>query len=177
MALPLPVMATLYRLAGQLFSDLTDKNYFYLFEDKSFITAKALNMAIPGGPKFEPLHRDMDKADEDWNEFNDVNKLIIRHANRTEYKVAFPFLYNNAPARRACARAPVPPSDGHVHQDGGPGSARILLRPADPPHRRPYRSSARGAAGSAALGRAGAPRRHAATTRRRRPGAFYFDPV
>ena len=60
--LPLPIMATLYRLAGQLLSDLTDKNYFYLFEQKSFFTAKALNMCIPGGPKFEPLYRDMDKA-------------------------------------------------------------------------------------------------------------------
>lgn len=47
-------------------SDLTDRNYFYLFEKKSFFTAKALNMCIPGGPKFEPLFRDMDKADEDW---------------------------------------------------------------------------------------------------------------
>jgi hypothetical protein len=36
-----------------------DKNYFYLFELKSFYTAKALNMAIPGGPKFEPLYRDI----------------------------------------------------------------------------------------------------------------------
>jgi pre-mRNA-processing factor 8 len=68
-------------------SDLTDRNYFYLFESKSFFTAKALNMCIPGGPKFEPLFRDMDKADEDWNEFNDINKLIIRSPLRTEYKV------------------------------------------------------------------------------------------
>jgi hypothetical protein len=44
-------------------------------------------MCIPGGPKFEPLYRDMDKADEDWNEFNDINKLIIRSPLRTEYKV------------------------------------------------------------------------------------------
>ena len=99
--LPLPIMANLYRLAGQLMSDLTDKNYFYLFEQKSFFTAKALNMCIPGGPKFEPLHRDMDKADEDWNEFNDINKLIIRNALRTEYKVAFPYLYNNRPRKVA----------------------------------------------------------------------------
>ena len=98
---PLPIMATLYRLAGQLLSDLTDKNYFYLFEQKSFFTAKALNMCIPGGPKFEPLYRDMDNADEDWNEFNDVNKLIIRSALRTEYKVAFPYLYNNRPRKVA----------------------------------------------------------------------------
>ncbi|CAL6329921.1 unnamed protein product [Bathycoccus prasinos] len=97
--LPLPEMATLYRLAGQLLSDLTDKNYFYLFDHKSFFTAKALGMGIPGGPKFEPLFKDSDAADEDWNEFNDINKLIIRSAIRTEYKVAFPYLYNNRPRR------------------------------------------------------------------------------
>jgi len=56
-------------------------------------------MAIPGGPKFEPLFKDSDAADEDWNEFNDINKLIIRSAIRTEYKVAFPYLYNNRPRR------------------------------------------------------------------------------
>src|SRR5436309_214043 len=47
-------------------------------------------------PKFEPLFRDED-PDEDWNEFNDINKIIIRHHIRTEYKIAFPFLYNNRP--------------------------------------------------------------------------------
>jgi pre-mRNA-processing factor 8 len=51
-------MSNLYRLAGQLLSDLVDDNYFYLFDPKSFFTAKALNVAIPGGPKFEPLFRD-----------------------------------------------------------------------------------------------------------------------
>ena len=80
-------MSNLYRLAGQLLSDLTDRNYFYLFDNNSFITAKSLNMCIPGGPKFEPLYRDMDTRDEDWNEFNDINKLIIRSPIRTEYKV------------------------------------------------------------------------------------------
>ncbi|OUS43523.1 NUC071 domain-domain-containing protein [Ostreococcus tauri] len=101
--LPLPVMGNLHRLASQLLSDLTDKNYFYLFDHKSFFTAKALGMCIPGGPKFEPLFRDMDRADEDWNEFNDINKLIIRSALRTEYKVAFPYLYNNRPRKVALA--------------------------------------------------------------------------
>jgi pre-mRNA-processing factor 8 len=62
--LSIPIMATLYRLANQLLSDLTDRNYFYLFDKKSFFTAKALNMAIPGGPKFEPLFRDMDNDEE-----------------------------------------------------------------------------------------------------------------
>eukprot|EP00884_Botryococcus_braunii_P011285 jgi/Botrbrau1/20157/Bobra.0173s0058.1 len=97
--LPLPTMATLYRLAGQLLSDLTDLNYFYLFNTNAFITAKSLNLCIPGGPKFEPLYRDMDTRDEDWNEFNDINKLIIRSPIRTEYKVAFPYLYNNRPRK------------------------------------------------------------------------------
>ncbi|KAJ1558331.1 Pre-mRNA-processing-splicing factor 8 [Nowakowskiella sp. JEL0078] len=95
--LDLPIMSTLYRLAHQLLSDLTDPNYHYLFDAKSFFTAKALNMAIPGGPKFEPLHRDIDTSDEDWNEFNDINKIIIRHPIRTEYKIGFPYLYNSVP--------------------------------------------------------------------------------
>lgn len=56
--LALPQMATLYRLANQLLTDLVDENFFYLFDPKSFFTAKALNMAIPGGPKFEPLIKD-----------------------------------------------------------------------------------------------------------------------
>lgn len=46
--LSLPIMATLHRLAGQLLSDLSDRNYFYLFDMESFFTAKALNMCIPG---------------------------------------------------------------------------------------------------------------------------------
>ena len=101
------MMATLYRLANQLLSDLPDDNYFYLFDLKSFFTAKALNVAIPGGPKFEPLVKDLNMwvyyyslapcffSDEDWNEFNDINKVIIRAPIRTEYRIAFPFMYNN----------------------------------------------------------------------------------
>ena len=96
--LDVPIMSTLYRLAGQLLSDLLDRNYWYLFQRESFFTAKALNLAIPGGPKFEPLYRDTVGLDEeDWNEFNDINKIIIRHQLRTEYRIAFPFLYNSRP--------------------------------------------------------------------------------
>ena len=95
--LSMPQMATLYRLANQLLTDLVDDNYFYLFDLKSFFTAKALNMAIPGGPKFEPLVKDANTQDEDWNEFNDINKIIIRQPVRTEYRIAFPYLYNNMP--------------------------------------------------------------------------------
>lgn len=56
--LPLPIMSNLYRLANCLLTDLVDDNYFYLFDLKSFFTAKALNVALPGGPKFEPLVKD-----------------------------------------------------------------------------------------------------------------------
>ena len=91
--LPVSIQANLFRLANQLLSDITDKNYFYLFDKKSFFTAKALGLAIPGGPKFEPLYREDEQDDEDWNEFNDVSKIIVRHQIRTEYRVAFPFMY------------------------------------------------------------------------------------
>ncbi|KAM7446265.1 Pre-mRNA-processing-splicing factor8 [Porites harrisoni] len=93
----LPIMSTLYRLGNQLLTDLVDDNYFYLFDLKAFFTAKALNVAIPGGPKFEPLVRDVNLHDEDWNEFNDINKIIIRQPVRTEYRIAFPYLYNSLP--------------------------------------------------------------------------------
>ena len=39
--------------------------------------------------------KDVNAGDEDWNEFNDINKIIIRQPIRTEYRIAFPYLYNN----------------------------------------------------------------------------------
>ena len=75
--LNVPMLSTLYRLSGQLMSDLLDKNYFHLFDKKAFFTAKALNLAIPGGPKFEPLFRDMEADDDDWNE---VSSLCVGRA-------------------------------------------------------------------------------------------------
>ena len=57
--LSIAIMGNLYRLSNQLLSDIQDQNYFYLFDKKSFFTSKALNQAIPGGPKFEPLDRDI----------------------------------------------------------------------------------------------------------------------
>ncbi len=95
--LSLPQMATLYRLSHQLLSDLVDKNYFHMFDLNSFLTAKALNVAIPGGPRFEPLYKDVDPNDEDFGEFNAIDRIIFRAPIRTEYRVAFPFLYNSLP--------------------------------------------------------------------------------
>ena len=99
--LPTPVMSCLYRLAGPLVSThLLDPNHRHLFHLPEFLTAKALNIAIPGGPKFEPLYRDVqEKEEEDWNEFNDVNKIIIRHPIRSEYRIAFPHVYNSRPRK------------------------------------------------------------------------------
>ena len=76
-SLALPVMANLYHPGPTLLSDRPDNNASYLVDKKLFFTAKVLNMAIPGGPKFELLYRDMDTFDEDWNEFNNINKVII----------------------------------------------------------------------------------------------------
>ncbi|KAI9849388.1 MAG: pre-mRNA-splicing factor 8 [Thelocarpon superellum] len=95
--LTLPQMATLYRLSHQLLSDLVDKNYFHMFDLNSFLTAKALNVAIPGGPRFEPLYKDIDPNDEDFGEFNAIDRIIFRAPIRTEYRVAFPYLYNSLP--------------------------------------------------------------------------------
>ena len=95
--LTLPQMATLYRLSHQLLSDVVDSNYFHLFDKESFFTAKALNVAIPGGPRFEPLYKDVDPNDEDFGEFNAIDRIIFRAPIRTEYRVAFPYLYNSLP--------------------------------------------------------------------------------
>ena len=95
--LSLPQMATLYRLSRPLLSDLVDKNYFHMFDINSFQTAKALNVAIPGGPRFEPLYKDVDPNDEDFGEFNAIDRIIFRAPIRTEYRVAYPFLYNSLP--------------------------------------------------------------------------------
>ncbi|RDW57553.1 U4/U6-U5 snRNP complex subunit PRP8 [Aspergillus mulundensis] len=95
--LDLPQMATLYRLSHQLLSDVVDQNYFHMFDLNSFFTAKALNVAIPGGPRFEPLYKDIDPNDEDFSEFNAIDRIIFRAPIRTEYRVAYPFLYNTLP--------------------------------------------------------------------------------
>ncbi|GKU15308.1 unnamed protein product [Fusarium langsethiae] len=95
--LTLPQMATLFRLSRPLVSDVVDKNYFYLFDLKSLLSAKALNVALPGGPRFEPLYKDIDPNDEDFGEFNAIDRIIFRNPIRTEFRVAYPYLYNSLP--------------------------------------------------------------------------------
>jgi pre-mRNA-processing factor 8 len=95
--LTLPQMATLYRLSTALVSEVKDKNYFYLFELQDFLTAKALNVALPGGPRFEPLYKDVDPNDEDIGEFNAIDRIIFRNQVRADFRVAYPYLYNSLP--------------------------------------------------------------------------------
>ena len=52
-------MANLYHLSLLLLSDQPDPDTSYPFARKAFFMATALNIAIPGGQKFEPLYRDM----------------------------------------------------------------------------------------------------------------------
>lgn len=88
-------MANLHRLSTPLLSEVVDNNYYYLFDKKSFFTAKALNNSIPGGPKFEPLYPH--EEEEDFNDFNLIDRVIFRTTIKTEYRVAFPHLYNSRP--------------------------------------------------------------------------------
>lgn len=99
---PLSTMSTLFRLSRQLVGDYVDPNSRYLFDLASLFTSKALNETIPGGPRYEPLFRDAN-PNEEWNEFNDINKVIIRTPISTEYRVAYPFLYNNRPRKVSVA--------------------------------------------------------------------------
>ncbi|KAI1818795.1 pre-mRNA processing splicing factor 8 [Poronia punctata] len=95
--LTLQQMATLHRLSRPLLSDKVDQNYFYLFDLKSLLSAKALNVALPGGPRFEPLYKDIDPNDEDFGEFNAIDRIIFRSPIKTECRVAYPYLYNSLP--------------------------------------------------------------------------------
>ncbi|KAK4554222.1 pre-mRNA-splicing factor 8 [Recurvomyces mirabilis] len=108
--LSLPQIATLHRLSNPLLSDIADKNYFHLFDLPAFATAKALNVAIPGGPRFEPLYKDVDPNDEDFGEFNAIDRIIFRAPIRTEYRVAFPYLYNSLPRSVRLGRYSAPQS-------------------------------------------------------------------
>lgn len=77
---------------------------------------------------------DMETRDEDWNEFNDINKLIIRTPIRTEYKIAFPYLYNNRPrqvrsrtASSAASTPPAIPSAGSASGSALPGQSCLRM--------------------------------------------------
>ncbi|CCC69721.1 hypothetical protein NCAS_0D01400 [Naumovozyma castellii] len=93
--LNLQTMANLYRLSTPLKDEILDNNYYYLFNKKAFLTSKALNNTIPGGPKFEPLYPK--EEEEDFTEFNSIDRIIFRVPIRSEYRIAFPYVYNSRP--------------------------------------------------------------------------------
>lgn len=87
--LDLPEMSDLYKISQGM---LEENSKQYLLDDNSLFTAKSLNVALPGGPKFEPLYRE---AETDLSEFDALDRVIFRRLVKTEYKVNFPFLYNS----------------------------------------------------------------------------------
>jgi pre-mRNA-processing factor 8 len=94
----LPVMSNLYRCAEVLLSDYVDRNYYCYYDYDSFSTAKALGVAFPGCPKFAPPTHEEDPNDPlnaDWNEFNDLGRVIFRRVASTEASVAYPYLYGH----------------------------------------------------------------------------------
>lgn len=103
------VLEALHRHAVPLLPRLDDPNYRYLWNLPALYSAKAMHVAIPRGPKFEPSPamrarmRAMgaDGGEEDWTEFNDLRRVIHRDDPRkprftmlTERQIAFPFLYS-----------------------------------------------------------------------------------
>lgn len=99
----LEVMEALFRHASPILPVIDDRNYFYLWDLKSFYAAKAMHLSIPRGPKFEapPSISQHQEADDDWTEFNDLRRIIHRDNPRkprftmlTERQIAFPFLYS-----------------------------------------------------------------------------------
>lgn len=94
--LNLDKMSALYDMSKPIVAQVNDPNYYYLFDKTAFFTAKSLNIALPGGPKFEPLYKEKyDTKLDDFTEFNSIDRIIFRIPVRSEYRVAFPFVYNS----------------------------------------------------------------------------------
>ncbi|CBH14584.1 PRP8 protein homologue [Trypanosoma brucei gambiense DAL972] len=95
------VIETLFRNAIPILPNLDDRNYYYLWDLKSFYAAKAMHIAIPRAPKFEAPSTIQEEEGE-WTEFNDLRRVIHRDDPRkprftmlTERQIAFPFLYSD----------------------------------------------------------------------------------
>ncbi|KAL6450089.1 PRP8 Pre-mRNA-splicing factor 8 [Candida maltosa Xu316] len=91
--LDLVTMNKLYKISQPILNNSDNPR----FDKNALFTAKSLNVAIPGGPKFEPLFKDKinNPELEDFTEFNSIDRIIFRTPIRTEYKVDYPFVYNS----------------------------------------------------------------------------------
>jgi pre-mRNA-processing factor 8 len=98
-----------------------------MFDLNSFFTAKALNVAIPGGPRFEPLYKDVDPNDEDFGEFNAIDRIIFRSPIRTEYRVAFPVSLQLT--ARSSGAVVVPPSPDLLRSNRRPDLPAFYFDP------------------------------------------------
>jgi len=82
----------LFKASKEICDTITDPNYYYLFNISCFKIAKFLNVTLPGGPRFEPPCKEYR---------TNINNNLDMVANfsgmpvRVEYRVAFPYLYNN----------------------------------------------------------------------------------
>lgn len=90
----------LFDLSESLRNDIKDANYYNLFNIKIHKNAKALNVSIRDGAKFEPLFGKEDDEDmQDYTEFNSLDRFINRGHDRAEYKLYYPHLYNIRPRK------------------------------------------------------------------------------
>ncbi|XBW36857.1 hypothetical protein QEN19_002436 [Hanseniaspora menglaensis] len=93
-------MVKLFDLSESLRNEIKDSNYYNLFNFKIHKNAKALNLSLKNGAKFEPLFGKEDDEDmEDYTEFNSIDRFIVREHDRSEYKMFFPHLYNIRPRK------------------------------------------------------------------------------
>ena len=83
-------MSNLHRLSERLLGDLVDDNYFYLFDKQTFYK-QSIKCSDSWGPKFEPLYKEDEYENDDWNEFNDVSKVIVE--TKFEQSTELPFLF------------------------------------------------------------------------------------
>ena len=102
------ILSTLLRLSEPLLGGTYgDPNRFYLWNRTAFSTSKVLHAPLPGGPKFQALYDD-EGTREDWDDFNDISKVIVRNPIKPEQRIAFPHLYNDRPRGVAQQRDPGP---------------------------------------------------------------------
>ena len=87
----------LKHFSSVLLSSIINKNYYYLFDFESFFLSKSLNLTITGGPKFDINKKNIFKNFENNNGkvLNMFDFPLFDYPIRTEYKIAYPYLYNS----------------------------------------------------------------------------------
>ena len=130
------LMATLKRVGDALQPDTAIDDYNYCFDYRSFANAKAMNVSIPGGPKFHTntaggagIGRREDVDDDDWTEFGDLNKIIVRQPLGTEVKLSYPFLYCSRLDADVMPMAAAVPASALIPVDVSPDAPLFRFHP------------------------------------------------